>query len=108
MDPARTPDVSVVIPTRDRLAYLKEAVASVRAQTFGRWELLIVDDASEDETPDWLGSLEDPHIRVIRLDQHVHRAAARNRGLDLAAGEYVIFLDDDDRFRPRTLERSAY
>ena len=96
--------VSVVIPTRDRLAYLQEAVASVRAQTFAGWELLIVDDASEDGTPDWLGGIEDPRIRVLRLDRNVHRAAARNRGLQSTVGEYVIFLDDDDRFRTRALE----
>ncbi|MGH2765758.1 MAG: glycosyltransferase family 2 protein [Actinomycetota bacterium] len=95
--------VSVVIPTRNRLRYLQEAVASVQAQTLTRWELLVVDDASEDKTPGWLESISDPRIRVLRMDQHVHRSPARNRGLAQASGEYVIFLDDDDRFRPRAL-----
>jgi glycosyltransferase involved in cell wall biosynthesis len=98
------PVVSVVIPTRDRLRYLQEAVASVQAQTFDRWELLIVDDASEDQTRDWLRSITDTRIIVLRRDQHVERSAARNLGLYEAQGEYVIFLDDDDRFRPRALE----
>ncbi len=97
------PLVSIVIPTRNRLHYLREAVASVRAQTLGDWELLIVDDASEDGTPSWLRSITDPRIRVIRLNEHVHRAKARNRGIGEASGEFVIFLDDDDRFRSRAL-----
>ena len=96
--------VSVVIPTRNRLEYLREAVASVQAQTYGRWELLIVDDASEDETPDWLASLRDERIRVLRIERPIERSAARNRGLTQASGEHVTFLDDDDRFLPLALE----
>ena len=95
---------SIVIPTRNRLHYLGEAVASVRSQTLGDWELLFVDDASEDGTPSWLRSITEPRIRVIQLNEHVHRAKARNRGIGEASGEFVIFLDDDDRFRPRALE----
>jgi glycosyltransferase involved in cell wall biosynthesis len=97
------PLVSIVIPTRNRLHYLKEAVASVHAQTLGDWQLLIIDDASEDETASWLESMTDPRIEVVQMQRHVHRAGARNRGLSEASGELVIFLDDDDRFRSRAL-----
>jgi hypothetical protein len=96
--------VSIVIPTRNRLPFLREAVASVQAQTFGWWELLIVDDASDDETPGWLGSISDGRIRVLRMERPIERSSARNQGLASAGGEYVTFLDDDDRFRPTALE----
>ena len=96
--------VSVVIPTRDRLPFLKQAIASVQNQTFGQWELLIIDDASEDETHSWLRSIDEPRIRSVHLEHQRHRAAARNVGLADSSGDYVIFLDDDDRFRPRALE----
>src|SRR5437879_843479 len=101
------PVVTVVIPTRNRLPLLQESVANVRAQTFTDWELIVVDDASEDGTWSWLSSLADSRIRVIRLARHSERSAARNRGLVEARGEFVLFLDDDDRLYPRALERLA-
>jgi glycosyltransferase involved in cell wall biosynthesis len=97
--------VTVVIPTRNRLPMLSEAVESVRRQTFAHWQLVVVDDASTDGTGEWLESLDDARIDVIRLEAHSERSAARNRGLAHARGRYVLFLDDDDRLRPRALER---
>ncbi|MDR7542947.1 MAG: glycosyltransferase family 2 protein [Armatimonadota bacterium] len=97
--------VSVVIPTRNRLALLQEAIESVRRQTYSHWELIVVDDCSEDDTWAWLSSLGDPRIRAVRLERHSERSAARNRGLAEARGEYVLFLDDDDLLTPRALER---
>ena len=88
--------ISVIIPTRNRLGFLRESVASVRAQSFVDWELIVVDDCSQDGTWDWLQSLDDARIRVLRMDQHKERSAARNAALRMANGEYVLFLDDDD------------
>lgn len=88
--------ISVIIPTRNRKEFLCEAVASVLAQSFAEWELIVVDDASEDGTGPWLQSLSDSRIRVLRLESHRDRSAARNAGLAAARGEYVLFLDDDD------------
>jgi len=90
------PVVSIVIPTRNRCALLQETVASVLAQTFSRWELIVIDDASDDETPAYLSGLHDRRLTAIRLEQHAERSAARNRGLERAAGEFILFLDDDD------------
>jgi glycosyltransferase involved in cell wall biosynthesis len=95
--------VSVVIVTRNRLPFLKEAVASVGAQTYEDWELLIIDDASTDETREWLSELRDPQVRCFHQPEHGERSAARNRGLAHARGEFVMFLDDDDRLRPGAL-----
>ncbi|MDT7541862.1 MAG: hypothetical protein QOE33_1766 [Acidobacteriota bacterium] len=95
--------ISVVIATRDRRELLAEAVESVRHQTSSEWELLVVDDASRDDTQAWLASLNDERVRAFRLDEHSERSVARNRGLEEARGEFVMFLDDDDRLRPQAL-----
>ena len=98
-----TPLVTVVVPTRDRLPLLREATASVLAQDWAAWELVVVDDASSDGSADWIESLTVEQIRVVRLDTHAERSAARNRGLAAATAPTVLFLDDDDRLRPSAL-----
>ncbi|MBV8385762.1 MAG: glycosyltransferase family 2 protein, partial [Acidimicrobiia bacterium] len=82
---------------------LREAVASVLAQEHVEWELLVVDDASSDGTSAWVESVGDERVRSIRLDAHVERSAARNRGFAAATAPTVLFLDDDDRLRPSAL-----
>jgi glycosyltransferase involved in cell wall biosynthesis len=95
--------VSVVITTYNRRALLEEAMASVSAQTFEEWELIVVDDASTDDTWRWLKGLANERIRVFRQSVNKERSAARNRGLAEARGEYVLFLDDDDILLPNAL-----
>jgi glycosyltransferase involved in cell wall biosynthesis len=97
------PLISIVVATRDRRALLAEAVESVLRQTRGRWELVVVDDASRDDTWQWLASVKDERVRAFRLDTHSERSVARNLGLSKARGEFVMFLDDDDRLRPHAL-----
>lgn len=99
--------ITVVISTYNRVALLREAVASVRAQTYGEWELVVVDDASADGTWDWLRGEAGERVRVFRQEVNRERSAARNRGLAEARGELVMFLDDDDRLLPRALETLA-
>jgi hypothetical protein len=91
--------VTVVIPTRNRLRLLKEALDSVWGQLYTDWELIVVDDASDDGTAEWLSANAQARTRAIRLESHLERSAARNRGLWAARGEFVLFLDDDDRLR---------
>ena len=93
---ATIPDVSIVVPTRNRLGLLQQTLASISAQTFDRIETIVVDDASDDGTADWLASLAADRVRTIRLGSHGERSAARNRGLEAARGRFVMFLDDDD------------
>ncbi len=102
-----TPAISVVVPTRNRLPLLEDAIASVQAQTLPDWEIVVVDDCSEDGTWDWLEHLRDPRVRAIRLDRHSERSAARNKGLAMARGQFVLFLDDDDILTPIALEKLA-
>ena len=99
------PVVSIVLPTYDRLPYLREAVASVFAQSFTDWELLLVDDGSTDGTVEWARGLGDPRVRVTALPHSGALSALRNHGIRKAAGRYVAFLDSDDAWHPAKLER---
>ncbi len=101
----RPPRVSVILPTRNRAGSLARAVASVRDQTEQEWELLIVDDASEDGTSAatvaW--QAHDPRIRSVRLHHPLGGGGARNEGLHLARGVWVAFLDDDAEWQSNKL-----
>ncbi len=99
------PVVSIVLPTFNRLHYLRDAVASVFAQTFGEWELLIADDGSEQQTLRFLESLEDSRVRLIRLGHSGRPSVVRNAALRAARGEYVAFLDSDDLWMPSKLAK---
>jgi glycosyltransferase involved in cell wall biosynthesis len=97
------PDVTIVIPTRDRPHLLPRAIKSALMQTFGRIEVLIVDDASTSPVET---DTADPRVRVIRIEQRAGVSAARNEGLRLARGSWVVFLDDDDELLPDMLRVS--
>jgi glycosyltransferase involved in cell wall biosynthesis len=99
------PDVSIILPTYDRLGFLREAVASVRAQTVSDWELIVVDDGSTDNSVAWLESLGDPRIIVVRQPHSGHKAVLRNAGLARARAGWIAFIDSDDRGMPAQLER---
>jgi glycosyltransferase involved in cell wall biosynthesis len=95
------PLVSVIIGAYNAAAYLGEAIDSVLAQTHERVELIVVDDGSTDGTGDLAGSYGD-QVHCIR-QQNGGMAAARNRGLEDARGDFFAFLDADDRFPPDKL-----
>ena len=96
------PLISVIIPTFNRAAWIREAVDSVLAQTFQDFELLVVDDGSTDTTAEALGLYGDRLSYIYQARQGV--SAARNRGLETAAGEWLAFLDSDDLWLPQKLE----
>lgn len=101
--------VTVVMPARNAASTIGKAIQSVRDQTFTNWALIVIDDASEDRTPDivkWF-AINDTRIRLIRLPSWKGVAAARNRGLDLAKSRFVAFLDSDDAWEPEKLERQV-
>ena len=104
---SETPKVSVIIPTHNRAALLPRAVSSVLTQTYGDFELLIIDDASTDDTPQVIAGFSDRRIRSFRQDANQGQSAARNVGIANARGEYVAFLDDDDECVPRRLEEQV-
>jgi glycosyltransferase involved in cell wall biosynthesis len=99
-----SPLVSVVIPTWNRLPLLREAVASVRAQTFADYELIVADDGSTDGTGAWLAGR---HITTVSLPHAGRPGLVRNRGAAAALGEWLAFLDSDDVWEPDKLERQV-
>ncbi|MBB3595714.1 glycosyltransferase involved in cell wall biosynthesis [Rhizobium sp. BK529] len=96
--------ISVVIPTYNRAARTLAAVKSVLSQTYKNIEIVVVDDASADNTLEVLKQVEDPRLRVIALGQNRGGGVARNTGIDNAKGEFVAFLDSDDEWSKSKLE----
>jgi glycosyltransferase involved in cell wall biosynthesis len=101
------PLVSVLMSVHNDAAFVGEAVESVLAQTLADLELLVVDDASSDATPDVLAGFGDSRVTVLRNDAVLGLAASLNRGLDAAGGRYVARLDADDVALPERLERQV-
>src|SRR5471030_100631 len=101
-----TPVVSIILPTFNRLRFLRPAVDSVLAQTFADWQLIIADDGSDEATRRYLRAL-DRHGRVslIWLAHSGIPAIVRNAALRQARGDYVAFMDSDDLWSPEKLQR---
>ena len=102
------PLISVVMPTRDRADRLGEAIASVEAQTYQDWQLVVVDDGSTDSTASLLADRSTADGRIlVATTTGIGAAAARNVGLDAATGDWVAFLDDDNIMQPGWLRAIA-
>jgi GT2 family glycosyltransferase len=99
------PLVSVLMSVHDDARFVGEAVQSVLGQTLTDLELIVVDDASTDATPDVLAGLGDPRVNLMRNDERSGLAVSLNRGLDAAQGGYVARLDSDDIAVPDRLRR---
>jgi glycosyltransferase involved in cell wall biosynthesis len=101
----QAPTVSVILPTYERPEFLQQAVASVQAQSWTDWELIISDDGSGSDTASLLDRFNrEPRVRVIRSSHQGNPGAVRNRALCEARGEYVAFIDSDDLWLPPKLE----
>lgn len=101
------PRFSIVLPTHERLEMLREAIASVSAQTFTDWELIVVDDASKTPIKDAeLQELCGPKARLLQLTTPRGGAGAKSAGAAAARGQILAFLDDDDLWDPAYLERA--
>lgn len=96
--------VSVIIPVHNKAPWLRESIGSVLAQTFRDFELICVDDLSTDDSLEVLRSIDDPRIRVIRLERNLGPAGAAQRATDAATGEYVLRMDADDIMMPDRIE----
>lgn len=104
--PSPVPVVSVIVPTFNRLRFLRPAIESAFAQTFTDWELIIADDGSDLATRQYLQSLaKQPRVTVLWLAHTGRPSVVRNKALLGAVGEYVAFLDSDDLWAARKLER---
>lgn len=99
------PEVSVIIPTRNRAQYLPLAVQSVLDQTFKNFEIVVVDDASIDNTKETVSNFSDERVHCVYRSTQGGPSAARNSGIRRSQGETLAFLDDDDLWRPSKLEK---
>lgn len=98
------PLVSVIIPTYNRSELVSRAIESALAQTYENVEIIVVDDASTDDTRDVVRSYGD-RVTLLTHETNRHVSAARNTGIERSSGEYVAFLDDDDEWLPTKLQR---
>ena len=96
--------VSVIMPSWNTGKYIAESIKSVIDQTYKKWELIIVDDCSTDDTYDIVNSFKDERIIFIKNDKNLGAALTRNKAIMMAKGEWIAFLDSDDLWLPFKLE----
>ena len=100
------PLISIVIPAYNAgPALLRAAVKSALAQTYGNVEIIVVNDASTDNTMTGIDTISDPRLRTLSLPANLGPSAARNAGTHAARGEWLCYLDADDRILPYMLSR---
>ena len=99
--------VSVIMPAYNAEKYIKQAIESVVAQTYTNWELIVINDCSTDDTLQIASQCAqaDSRIKVLNNEQNIGVAKTRNRGLDLAKGEWVALLDSDDVWSADKIEK---
>ena len=97
--------VSIIMPSWNSGEFITESINSVISQTYTNWELIIVDDCSSDDTETIVKSIVDTRIRYMKNDVNLGAALTRNRALREAKGKWIAFLDSDDLWKPRKLER---
>jgi glycosyltransferase involved in cell wall biosynthesis len=98
-----SPLISIVIPTYNRLMLVQQAIASIVAQTYSNWELIVVDDGSDDGTNEDICT-PDPRIRFLAKKHRGNIAELRNAGVKAGTGTWLAFLDSDDLWVPEKLE----
>ncbi len=98
--------VSVVMPSYNSEAFITESIQSIINQSYSYWELLVVDDASTDATPEIIQEFasKDSRIRLIKNSSNLGTHHSRNKGIEAASGDFISFLDSDDQWKPRKLE----
>lgn len=103
----RSPLVSVVMPTYNRIGLLPRAIDSILNQTYDKFEFIIVDDGSNDGTKDLLKTYasSDPRIKILTNEKNMGISYSRNRGTDAAKGKYIAIMDSDDYSEPTRLEK---
>lgn len=97
--------VSIIMPSWNTERFIAESIQSVIDQTYKKWELLIVDDCSTDNTDEIVASFQDDRIRYFKNEKNSGAALTRNRAMREAQGEWIAFLDSDDLWAPKKLER---
>jgi len=102
-----TPLISIIIPTYNREKLILNALDSIFNQTFQDYEILIIDDASTDNTEQVIKELNHPKIKYLKLEKNSGQCIARNFGAKRAQGQFIAFLDSDDEWLPQKLENQV-
>lgn len=97
--------VSIIMPCYNSEKYIRESIQSVLDQTYGNWELLVVDDYSTDGSWQVVRSYEDKRIVALKNEKNSGAAISRNYALNVARGRWIAFLDSDDKWHPNKLEK---
>ena len=92
--------VSIIIPVYNAERFIEDTIDSIKAQTYSQWELLLIDDCSKDSSKEIIEKYakEDSRIKYTKLEKNSGAAMARNKGIELAQGRYICFLDADDKW----------
>ena len=90
------PQFSVIIPLYNTAPYVRKTVESVLGQTLGDYELIIIDNGSNDGSSEIVAGFTDPRIQIIRLEENVGVSNARNKGVEISSAPNITFLDADD------------
>ena len=101
------PQFSVIIPLYNKAPYVRKTVESVLGQTLGDYELIIIDNGSNDGSSEIVAGFTDPRIQIIRLEENVGVSNARNKGVEISSAPNITFLDADDWWEPTFLEEMA-
>lgn len=104
------PQISIIMPCYNAESYVSEAIASIQSQTFQEWELLVIDDASTDNSQSVVENLvvNDSRIQLFKNEKNLGAGLSRNVGLDHARGRYLVFFDADDICYPTKLEKQIH
>ena len=97
--------VSIIMPSWNTAKWIAESIESVINQTYQKWELIIVDDCSTDNTDNVVASFDDKRIVYLKNESNSGAALTRNKALREAKGEWIAFLDSDDLWKPEKLEK---
>lgn len=97
--------VSIIMPSYNTAPYIQKTIQSVLDQTYKNWELIIVDDCSNDNTDVILSKVADPRIKYFKNEKNLGAAVSRNRALCEAKGRWIAFLDSDDLWMPEKLDK---
>jgi glycosyltransferase involved in cell wall biosynthesis len=101
--PSNSPLISVIMPCHNAHKFIVEAMESILVQDFTEFELLVINDGSQDETAGLIPSFDDARIRYFEFDKRRGNCASKNFGIDQAIGKYIAFADADDISLPDRL-----
>jgi glycosyltransferase involved in cell wall biosynthesis len=102
-----SPKVSVIIPSYNRANYIADTIKSVQDQTYENWEMIILDDGSDDNTQEIVGQIEDNRIHFIKNKRIGIVGAIKNMGITKSSGELIAFIDSDDLWAAEKLEKQV-